>query len=698
MSKKQKGRPTPVGPNPVVKPVSALSAKPQQPLTAPSEIDDLPDSKRPFELIRFDKRVKITLGTFVAVFVLFVLFKWHYVSLPMWNTLLPDGSPATRGLVAGTPKRIRMDDYAVGAPWILSNALNGYPQENEAIGGLKAPLMTVPVKHPIVLFKIGSWGMFLPDLDRTYAWMYDISPLVLLIGAFLFFLLVTRSDYWLSLTGSLTLLLSSGTVQWSFIPSSMIGYCCATFVTVVYLLYERKPLQIALFSLLLIWLLCAYILVLYPPYQVPLAYLFGLALIGYAINNRRTIFPLKSVLLKIGLLAGAAVLAGLVLSTFFSDVQETLKAVTGTVYPGQRSETGGTGFIANWYSEYYSWFFSEQVFPKSWLNICELSHYLNFAPVIIPLTGALFVLNRRVDWMLISVSVFVLFMWVWIEVGFGEELAKASLMSMVPTRRAQIPMGVGGIVLLFLYLNAIRNNRIRDTYKQVPVWGNALAVVGVIGFVIYTAYVNVNDSDGLIKPYQTFMPVVFFSLMNVMLIFTIPIRYRVSVFCAGLLLFLMPNLKANPLSKGVSPITENAFYKAVRQFVEQDPQARWLVNGNQFITYMVTATGAKQITGVKYIPDRKHIFSILDPQMKRDSAYNRYAHVTNQSYIDGKDSVILVNQYEDGYVIAMDPCSPRMKKLNVKYQVFDHQPQPVEVRCMKSVATLGSLTIYQANP
>ncbi|SFE01272.1 DUF7657 domain-containing protein [Spirosoma endophyticum] len=698
MSKKQKGRSTPAGLGPVVKPASALPTKPLQPLATPSENDDLSDPECPFELIRFDKRVKITLGAFVALFVLFVLFKWHYVSLPMWNTLLPDGSPATRGLVAGTPKRIRMDDYAVGAPWILSNALNGYPLENEAIGGLKSPMLTVPVKHPVAFFKIGSWGMFLPDLDRAYAWMYDTSPFVLLVGAFLFFLLVTRNDYWLSLTGTLTLLLSSGTVRWSFIPANMIGYSCAAFVAAVYLLYERKPLRLAIAALLLVWLVCAYALILYPPYQLPMAYLFGLALVGYVINNRRNLFPLKSVLLKIGLLAGAAVLAGLMLAPFFSDIQETLKAVTSTVYPGQRSETGGTGFIANWYSEYYSWFFSDEVFPKSWLNICELSHYLNFAPVIIPLTGVLFVLNRKVDWMLVAVSVFVLFMWVWIEVGFGQGLAKASLMSMVPTRRAQIPMGVGGIVLLILYLNAIKNSTIRDTYKHVPVWGNVLAIVGVIGFVVYTAYVNVNDSDGLIKPYQTFVPVVFFSLLNILLIFTLPIRYRASIFCAGLLIFLLPNLKANPLSKGVSPITENAFYKTVRQLVEQDPQARWLVNGNQFITYMVTATGAKQITGVKYLPDRKHIFSVLDPQMKRDSAYNRYAHVTNQSYIDGKDSVILVNQYEDGYVIAMDPCSPRMKKLNVKYQVFDHQPQPVEVRCMKSIATLGSLTIYQVNP
>lgn len=186
--------------------------------------------------------------------------------------------------------------------------------------------------------------------------------------------------------------------------------------------------------------------------------------------------------------------------------------------------------------------------------------------------------------------------------------------------------------------------------------------------------------------------------MNLLLVFSINIPQRLTIFCVGILVYLLPNLKVNPLSVGLSPITENLLYRSVRSIVEKDPEARWMVNGSENVAYMVTATGARQITGVKFIPDRKHIFKILDPEMKRDSAYNRYAHVTNGSYINGRDSVILVNQFEDAYVIVMDPCSPRMKQLNVKYQVFDHQPQPVEVRCMKSIATLGSLTIYQANP
>ena len=602
MSKKKKGQPIAAATSSTTRPVPAVLVNSQPapvrtmpvhtaPVAAPANAADTPEAVRPFELIRFDKRVRWTLGSFVALFLLFVLLKWHYVSLPMWNTLLPDGEPPNRGLVAGTPKQIRMDDYAVAAPWILSNVNNGFPITNESVGGLNAALLMVPTHHIVTIFKLPHWGFLFLDFERGHAWMYDINPLILLTGSFLFFLLLSGNQFFLSLTGALTLLLSSGTVRWSFIPSGMIGFCCAAFVVAVYLLHERKPLRIAWLSLLMIWLVCSFVLILYPPYQIPLVYLFSFLFIGYAINNRKHLFPLRSIPTKLLAVAASAGLAGLVLVSYYADAQETLKAVTETVYPGQRSETGGTGFIANAFSEYYSWFFDDFKFPKSWLNICELSHYLNFAPVIILMSVVLFVLNRRIDWLLAGASLYIALMWIWMDVGFPAVVAKASLMSMVPTRRAQIPMGIGSIILLFVYLSAISRQNLTSVVRAVPGWANALFIAFVVVFVVYTAYVNVNDTEGMLKPYQLFVPVLFFILMNGLLIFSLSIRYRVAIFCTALLLFLLPNLNDNPLAKGMSPITDNAFYKTVRQLVEKDPNARWIVNGSQYIAYMVTATG-----------------------------------------------------------------------------------------------------------
>ena len=697
MSKKKKGQPiataTSSPSHPAVSPPKPQPAAVRLQPDAPLKPAELPESERPFELIRFDKRVKWTLGVFVGFFVLFVLFKWHFESTSMWNTLLPDGSPETRGLVAGKPRQIRMDDYAVATPSFLSQVNLGLPVENESIGGLKAALVSNPAKHSISIFRPSSWGSLFLDTERGYSFATLQNIFSLLVGSFLLFLVLTRNNYFLSLTGTLTLLLSSGTISWTFIPSAMIGYGSAATVAFLLLLHEKKLPYIALQSFLLIFSVVAFLLILYPPYQVPLVYLFSLLIVGYVLQERKNIFPLPAVGWKLLALAVAMGLSGIVLYSYYLDANETITALTKTVYPGQRIDLGGTGFIANWYSEYYSWSFSDAKFPKSWLNSCEYAHYLTFAPVIIPASAYWFVRNQRINWLLLGGVLFTLLMLVWIEVGLPESIAKASLLSMSPTRRAQIPMGIGSIYLTIIYLSVIQNQVIK-----VPTWANALAIAAVIAFMIYTAYINVSDADGFLKGYQLVIPVLFFSVMNILLLFTLNIRYRVLLFCGGLLLFLLPNIRLNPLSIGLTPITENALYKAIKPIVDRDPNARWIVNGSQYITYMVTATGAKQLTGVKILPDRKHIFSVLDPEMKRDSAYNRYAHVINQSYINGRDSVILVNQFEDGYVIAMDPCSPRMKQLNVKYQVFDHQPQPVEVRCMKSIATLGSLTIYEANP
>lgn len=644
------------------------------------------------EILPIDIRVKWFVGICAGLFLLFVLAKWHFESVPQWNRVLPDGSPETKGIVAGKPRAIRMDDYAVATPSLLSNANRGFPQENESLGGLKSGLVANVSTHFINIFRPNAWGYMFLDVERGYSFGNMLSILVLVLGAFFLFQLLTKNQFYLSVTGAIVLFLSSGTTSWTFIPAPMIGFACASTATFLTLLHEKSTKYILGQSFLLMFLLASFVLLLYPPFQVPLVYLFSMLIIGYIIQEREKIFPLKAVGWKLGALALSGSAAGIILYLYSLDARETIEAIANTVYPGKRSEVGGTGFIANWFSEYYSWSFSDEQFPKSWLNTCEMAHYLTFAPIIIPMSLYLFVLQRKVDWLLASAILFTILMLVWIEIGFPKSLAEATLFSMSPTRRAQIPLGVGSVFLTIIYLSKIKNVSIKNS----PLINTGL-VIGVLVFMIYTAYVNINDADNLLKGYKLIVPVLFFTAMNSLLLFTLSVPYRVIIFCTGLIVFVLPNIRQNPLAVGLSPITDHSLYKTVKAIVDQDPDARWMVNGSQFITYMVTATGAKQITGLKSIPERKTIMKVLDPMMKRDSAYNRYAHVTYQTYIDGKDSVVLFNQYEDGYVIAMDPCSPRMKKLNVKYQLFDHQPQPAEIRCMKLVTSLGNLQIYKAN-
>ncbi|AQG81582.1 DUF7657 domain-containing protein [Spirosoma montaniterrae] len=699
MSKKRKGSPVaPVTPSPsrLAKPQPAaepVSLKSQP--VGPVKPVETPNTEQPFDLIRFDRRVKWFLGICLGLFLLLSLAKIHAVSIPIWNQMMPDGSDAKRGVISGESRRIRMDDYAVMAPWILSQTNRGLPQENETIGGGKAPVLVTPTNHFSTLFRADYWGFFFLNAEQGYAWAFNFRAILSLIGATLLLLLLTQNNFWLSLFGSTWLFLSSGTQSWTHIPTVMIGSGSLAVVAAIYLCFGKNKRQIIIASIGLCYMVLYYAFILYPPYQVPLGYVFAALFLGYLlthVNKQHLSSQWQTKIIgAISALAGSAVIFYL----YFTDLKPTIDAITNTVYPGKRSELGGTGFIANWFSEYFSWQFKDTAFPGSWLNHCELSHYITFAPIIIPSLILVYVLTRQFDWTLLLLSVFVVAGYIWIEVGFPAWLAKLTLWNMSPTRRMQIPFGIGNVLLSVLYLHYLTTVRLPRKNEWVLM---AAVIIGVIGFVGYAVYVNVNDSDGFFKAYQLFLPAAFFAGLGILLLPTWQPSYRTAIFGIAILFFLSPNLRLNPVSKGLTPITEHVLYKAVRDIQSREPEARWVVFGGQFVSYMVTATGVNLLSGVKYTPPRQ-ILRVLDPQAKRDSAYNRYAHTVYSTYINPQkpDSVIMVNTFEDGYTVAMDPCSPRFKKLNVKYIIFDRQPQPVETRCMKLVSSLGSLQIYRIN-
>ncbi len=644
-------------------------------------------------LIRFDKKARWYVGFWVALFLIFTLLKIHTISIPVWNERLPDGSSLRKGLLLGTPQAIRMDEYAVGIPWYLSNANRGLPIVNESVGGEKTGLLLLPNRHIFMLFKPALWGFLLLGTEQAVAWNGNFNYMSLLVASFLFLMLMTRSNFYASAFGSLWLWLSSGTQNWNGGAAVIIAFFCLIFVAAALLLFSTKRVwwQWAGLGLLVAWGLCSEIFFIYPPFQVPMGYAFLFMFVGYVLNNRnhpglRFQFPLK---LGVVVLCLAGV--GALVYSCYQELKPTLDAVASTVYPGRRLDLGGTGFIANWYSEYFSWLFNARTYPQAWLNICELSHYLTFMPVIIPSVIAYTVLTKRVNWVLVLGCVYVVAMMTWMELGWPKWLAESTLMSMSPTRRAQIPLGVGSVLLAVIYLDYMK-----DQFRQVSLGINALLMAGVFGFMLYAANVNLDDAGGLFKSQQMFVPVLLFTVMNALLLFTINWRYKSVVFMAGVLLYLLPNLSFNPLAIGLSPILDHSLYKTVKAIGDRDPKAKWVVFGSQFITYMVTATGVETLTGVKYIPPR-NVYKVLDPKMRRDSSYNRYAHTVYSTFINGTDSVYIQNNFEDGCMVAMDPCSPRLKTLNVRYVIFDREPQPVEIRCMKLVEDMGSLKIYRIN-
>ncbi len=700
MSKKKKGSPITAAEPSASRPAQSLP-KPQatavrSQTVVPSKPVDFTEAERPFELIRFDKRVKWFIAICVGLFVLLTLAKINYSSIGMWNTVIPDGSDIKRGVISGTPKAIRIDEWGVVTPFMMSQAHQGFPLENAAIGGEKVALVGYyPIKHFVSLFRPSHWGFFLFDFDHGFSWHWNFVIFFNLIASTLVFLLFTRNNFWLSVMGAFWLVFSPGFAWWSYFVLTTQFAASLLLISSVYLFYARNIRTLLIAGPLFTWSFVMFALILYPPYQVMLGYLMIMLLIGFVWRNADKAYLLDKLWVKLATFVIAFIVMGILFYQFYLDAKPTIDVMSNTVYPGKRSETGGTGFIANWFSEYYAgWLINNDSFPKIWLNVCELSHFITFTPVVAVGLGIYYLRQKRFDPLLTILLGFVVFVLVYIEVGFPEFLAKITLFNLSPTRRAQVPFGIANVFLAVLYLDYVSKQKKLSLSGTVA----ALLTVAVLAFMIFAAWLNISTSEGFFKVHQLVLPTLFFAGLNYLMLPVTTFRNKELYIAGALVLFTLPNLKINPVAKGTSPITENALYRKVREIHLQEPKARWVVLGSQYITYLVTATGVNQLSGVKNQPDFKSM-RVLDPTAKRDSAYNRYAHTVYGSYVDPAhpDSVIIQNGYEDGYQVGLDPCSPKLRTLNVRYFIFDRVPQPVEIRCMKQIAVLGNIQIYRSN-
>ncbi|GAB4026237.1 DUF7657 domain-containing protein [Spirosoma koreense] len=694
MSKKKKSVPAVTSSRPVVK-SDTLQPTPTAPVNRVdiTKAVDITEADRPFELIRFDKRVKWFLGISLGLFLILTLAKINYSSVAIWNQILPDGSDLKRGLLAGKPRQIRMDDWAGATPMQLSQVNNGFPLQNQALGGEKPPLVTsVPTHHFITIIRPENWGYHLFDVERGFAWRWNFFIFAGLITWFLTFLVLTRNQFWLSVAGAIWLVLSPGVVWWSFVNLGWMYSGLLLLVSSLYIFYARSIKTMAINGALFAWSLLSFALFLYPPYQIPFGYLLIILLIGFVWRYYQPGLILENRWLKLITFGAALAAAGLFLYVYYNEAKPTIDILANTAYPGRRSETGGTGFVANWFSEYFSgWLLDDSHFPAIWMNICELSHFITFTPIIAVCALVYFYQEKKIDPMMILLLGYILVLYIWIEIGFPEPIAKATLLSMSPTRRTQVPFGITNVVLAVVYLAYIRQRDIK-----VPGTVNIALIIAAITFMVYAAWLNVVDSGGYFKSHQLFLPTLFFIVLNILLLPGIRLKGKEIIVALAVVFFSLPSLKVNPFAIGLSPITEHVLYQKVNEIRKQDPTARWVVFGSQYITYMVTATGANQLSGMKYMPDFKTM-RVLDPQARRDSVYNRFAHVVYAPYINGRDTVVMFNPYQDAYTVAMDPCSPKLKQLNAKYFVFDHVPQPGEIRCMTQITKLGSLEIYKRN-
>lgn len=611
----------------------------------------------------------------------------NFSSVGMWNQYLPSAGIEDPTLV-GHPRAIRADEWLVATPWMLSQAANGYPLENPAVGSLHSTLLTsMPVRHAVAAVQPEFWGFAFFDVERAISWYWMYKLFGLFVSSLLLLLLLTRGDGLTSAMGALWLCLSSFT-QWWFstnLPEMLIGLCMALLGVLYICKAERRVMRIA-GALATLLGAATFVFQLYPPFQVPLAYAGAAVVVGVmASRTSRMRFRAAAPERVILMMACAALMAGLVLLVLI-DARETISTVVATVYPGRRFSVGGS--VPWWMALdgiFEAWRVGEATFPWTNSNASESSDFVMLFPLAV---AALLFVDRRLwrDPLVISLSVFCLLLYAWMVIPLSAELAnlvsRLTLLSFVPPNRATAALGLASILLVAVVVARMR------------ALGRGPGRVGTSFFVILAALATYQYGALLQDLDPTFfvgarimLGCVVAGLMGWALA-----RGSRRAFAMAALFIAIPGLLVNPLSRGLAPLLEQPVLAAAVA-ADGDKAPRWLVIGNFVIPQAFKAVGLDVFGGARYAPDILSM-EILDPGHRHADVWNRYAHVQVESAAGIPNPRFTLVQ-GDLYRLQVDVCSEQLDALRIERVAYAGSAPHPDMRCLHPIGRpIDGISLY----
>lgn len=528
-----------------------------------------------------------------------------------------DGVVPSGGLIAGTAKVIRSDEWMVHTPWLLSQARQTHPfsAHNPSVGGKRAPLVcNLPVAHWSICFRPELW-IFLTGLkpESAFAFFWNFKWWSLLCGSYALLLLITRGESLLSAAGALILLWTS-TIQWWFssptLMPDMVGLWCfalaAGFVAVVHEKYWARALLSAAYAFCALgFLFCCY-----PPFQIPLLTLFAPLLVAL-VYDRKTGRHWT----------GLAVATGLVIigaGVFVWQLRDTLSTISGLVYPGRRFSTGGG---VPWTSVVHGFLTlgaSEAHFPKKFVNVVAASSFLNALPLLACVYLTRWRRSHSHDIVQLVLLAFAAFAAFFAGYGFPRFLATVSLWSYATTERLSVALALVSVLAICRFLSS----HVEPASIRVGRWH---AVIGVVIFGAVLVVAN-HELDNFLAPAVLAAIWLFYSVAGLFLV----ARFRLA--CVAMILFPLAFLNAgiNPLSRGIPGYGMTSLSPVVAELHRAFPQTRWIVIGSYaraaIISSLIRVTGATVLSGVTAVPNQD-MLDRLDPKHENKAVYSRYAAV-----------------------------------------------------------------------
>lgn len=592
----------------------------------------------------------------------------HGSSVGMYNRIYYGQNYDDPNLLVNEPRSIRSDEWKVATPLALSQAHNDFKHYNDKIGfGQEMSLVyEAPNNHWSTFFRIFNWGFFLFDFETAFAFKWWIRGFLLVVATYLLIKKLTDSKL-LGLTASIAMFFAP-MIQWwySVFVLETVTYSFFIIYLVLQIISSTEKKKLLIYTLLLSYLLVAYLFINYPPYQISFAMGMTAIISGYLLNNK-PLLNKQNLVQKLKYFGFAGITLLIIAAKYFSEFSQIISIIMHTSYPGTRRIEGGTFSVVTYAYGFLNIASMTDVknFPELLHNQSEAASFFLIAffsvPVFVFYSIKRFLKKQHVDYLLLFIYFFLGITSIWMLIGLPIILGKLLLFNLIPHNRMFLAVGAFNFITMFYFISKFKVDQQHIKYKFISILS---AIVIVVGYLFFSYKFHTNYPAFITKE------ILMFSCSLLLIITLSYLLKKTWLFAISLILFsIASTLQVNPLYKGLTPLTDSQLGNKLSAIARQQSDKRW-ISYDTLTNGTLVANGINSLGGTHLYP-QFDLWEILDPNQSKLKTYNSYANV---SFSLSTTNDIEISRPGTGAInVKVSPCNPVLKQLNVGFVVLNKQ-------------------------
>src|SRR3990167_4800296 len=542
--------------------------------------------------------------TLTLLLLLLTAFKISGSSLGVYHTLFYGEISKDNNLLINKPQSIRSDEWLVNTQMTLAQKNNDFARINKNIGNGQdlSILVDAPYKEWSVIFKPQNLAFFFIPFDNAFAFKWWFMGYLLILSCYFFVLALLPNRKLLA--GLLSVgLFFAPFVQWWYLSGTLgaVSYSLLGGAILIKLFNSKKLKQSLLWGVALAYITTCFVLILYPPFQIPCILVMLAFVIGYILEKFKT-EPRKMMFQRLAVIAGALVITGFITLTFLNTRSDIISTIQNTAYPGNRLQKSG-GFDA---LHLFSSNFGKQPStdpragnhkaPRGHTNQSETSNFVLILPfLLLPslyLAYRYYKTKQEIDWSIILTSVLFLSGLIWLFIPHLVLLGKISLLERVPHARLLIGLGVLSILQIALFVKRY------DYFKNFTIKIQLALLYAIAIFLVELGIGQqvMNHSPDFITTSRAIafaipLPIIIYLLL----------RKRYELAMGGLLLFsFYMTFRVNPLYQGTGALSQTPISTKIKNISNTD-NSTWATE-HFLLENFVFMNGAHSLSGVYSYP------------------------------------------------------------------------------------------------